>query len=104
MLSRLAESTKSGIDEYPNLAADDAMRPAHFRPFVPDASRIREFTPRALGIGIILGIVFGASSLYLVLKVGLAVGASISVAALSIIFFRLFSKFGAKPATILEHT
>jgi Predicted membrane protein len=43
--------------------------------------------------GTILGIIFGASSLYLVLKVGLTVSASIPVAVLSITIFRVASKF-----------
>src|SRR5262249_19049192 len=47
---------------------------------------------------------FGASSLYLVLKVGMTVSASIPVAVLSITVFRLFSKiFGVRQATILEN-
>ena len=47
--------------------------------------------------------VFGASSLYLVLKVGLTVSASIPVAVISITLFRMFSKFGLRDATILEN-
>src|SRR4029450_11712357 len=54
--------------------------------------------------GTILGIIFGASSLYLVLKVGLTVSASIPVAVLSITIFRLASKFLRSPdATILQN-
>ena len=55
-------------------------------------------------VGALLGIVFGASSLYLVLKVGLTVSASIPVAVLSITLFRLFSRLtGFRQATILEN-
>ncbi len=53
--------------------------------------------------GTILGIVFGASSLYLVLKVGLTVSASIPVAVISITLWRLLSKFHLRDGTILEH-
>ena len=54
--------------------------------------------------GGLLGIVFGASSLYLVLKVGMTVSASIPVAVLSITLFRRFSRmFGVRRATILEN-
>ena len=53
--------------------------------------------------GAILGMVFGASSLYLVLKVGLTVSASIPVAVISITLFRMLSKFGMRQATILEN-
>ena len=47
--------------------------------------------------------VFGASSLYLVLKVGLTVSASIPVAVISITIFRLLSKFGLRDSTVLEN-
>src|SRR6476659_494411 len=76
---------------------------AVFRPFIPAAVRLRELTALPLVVGTILGIVFGASSLYLVLKVGLTVSASIPVAVLSITFFRLLSKFGLRDATVLEN-
>ncbi|MEO5588924.1 MAG: OPT/YSL family transporter, partial [Gemmatimonadaceae bacterium] len=64
---------------------------------------MRELTVLPLIVGAVLGLVFGASSLYLVLRVGLTVSASIPVAVISITLFRLFAKFGARDATILEH-
>src|SRR3954471_20207378 len=77
---------------------------ASFRPFIPARARLRELTPLPLIIGTLLGMVFGASSLYLVLKVGITVSASIPVAVLSITVFRLLSKiFGLRPRTILEN-
>src|SRR6516165_7952930 len=76
---------------------------ATFHPFIPTEARLRELSPLPLIIGTLLGIVFGASSLYLVLKVGLTVSASIPVAVISITFFRLLSKLGMRDATILEH-
>src|SRR5205807_9515669 len=58
----------------------------------------------AVLVGAVLGIVFGASSLYLVLKVGLTVSASIPVAVLSITLFRVFAKvFSIRRANILEN-
>src|SRR5438309_11333613 len=74
-----------------------------FEPYIGSETHLREFTPRALILGTILGMVFGASSLYLVLKVGLTVSASIPVAVISITLFRLFSKVGLRDATILEN-
>jgi putative OPT family oligopeptide transporter len=66
-----------------------------------------ECTPRALILGTVLGVIFGASSLYLVLKVGMTVSASIPVAVISLTLFRLWAKlfgaFGARDATILEN-
>jgi putative OPT family oligopeptide transporter len=74
-----------------------------FQPYIPAGVRLRELTVLPLIIGTLLGMVFGASSLYLVLKVGLTVSASIPVAVISITIFRLFSKFGLRDATILEN-
>src|SRR5438105_10769599 len=74
-----------------------------FRPYVPPQASVREFTPRALIVGTLLGVVFVASSLYLVLKVGLTVSASIPVAVISLALFRLWSKLGGRDATILEN-
>ena len=62
-----------------------------------------EFTARAVIIGMILGMIFGASSLYLVLKVGLTVSASIPVAVISLAMFRGLSKTGLRDSTILEN-
>jgi putative OPT family oligopeptide transporter len=77
--------------------------PLH-QPYISDKQTIPEFTFQAVLAGALLGIVFGASSLYLVLRVGLTVSASIPVAVLSITLFRAFSKvFGMRPATILEN-
>src|SRR5438093_384640 len=76
---------------------------AAFRPYIPASVRLRELTPLPLIVGTLLGIVFGASSLYLVLKVGLTVSASIPVAVISITLFKLMSKLGTKDATILEN-
>jgi putative OPT family oligopeptide transporter len=86
----------------PHAAVSDA--PIEHQPYVLDDAQIPEFTWPAVIVGAILGIIFGASSLYLVLKVGLTVSASIPVAVLSITLFRGFSKiFGLRPATILEN-
>jgi len=74
------------------------------QPYVADEAALTEFTWPAVVVGAILGIVFGASSLYLVLKVGMTVSASIPVAVLSITLFRVFSRaFGMRRATILEN-
>src|SRR5436190_6416209 len=72
-------------------------------PYIAPETLLPEFTPRALILGTILGMIFGASSLYLVLKVGLTVSASIPVAVISMTLFKLFRVMGAKDATILEN-
>lgn len=75
-----------------------------FKPYVAASEKIREFSLGPILMGIILGILFGASSLYLALKVGMTVSASIPVAVLSITLFKGLSKmFGFRAATILEN-
>ncbi|MCS6874180.1 MAG: oligopeptide transporter, OPT family [Acidobacteriota bacterium] len=74
----------------------------NFKPYIPDESSLRELTPFPLLVGTLLGIIFGASSLYLVLKVGMTVSASIPVAVIAITLFRMLSKIGFRDATILE--
>ena len=91
----------------PPLAAaglEAEVAPPHgFEPYIPSDVTIREFTWLPLLVGTVLGAIFGASSLYLVLKVGLTVSASIPVAVISITLFRLLSKLGGRDATILEN-
>src|ERR1700759_4912101 len=91
--------------EYPDIVGAAAEHPesSTFTPYIPTEARMRELTPLPLIVGTVLGMIFGAASLYLVLKVGLTVSASIPVAVISITFFRLLSKFGMKDATILEN-
>src|SRR6188768_850616 len=75
----------------------------NFRPYIPaSVTDLRELTIFPLIVGTLLGILFGASSLYLVLKTGLTVSASIPVAVIAITLFRLLSKAGFRDATILE--
>ena len=82
----------------------EGSEPAGHKPYVPDEVVQPEFTVAAVVVGAVLGIIFGASSLYLVLKVGMTVSASIPVAVLSITLFRYFSRmFGFRRATILEN-
>jgi putative OPT family oligopeptide transporter len=93
--------------EYPDVVGAKEMEQrtpaATFRPYVAPEVVIPEFTPLPLIVGTILGMIFGASSLYLVLKVGLTVSASIPVAVISITLFSLLAKLGARKATILEN-
>ena len=84
------------------MAKPDGSKPK-LEPFILPQTVMREFTARALIVGTLLGVLFGASSLYLVLKVGLTVSASIPVAVLSLALFRILSKVGFRDATILEN-
>src|SRR5438477_4225934 len=74
-----------------------------FRPYIPATAHLSELRPLPLIVGTVLGMIFGASSLYLVLKTGLTVSASIPVAVISITIFRALSKIGFRNANILEN-
>lgn len=75
-----------------------APAPAEFKPYVPDEARVAEFTPKAIILGALFGLIFGASTVYLALKAGLTVSASIPIAVVSI---SLLKRFGG--STILEN-
>ncbi|MFM2096391.1 MAG: hypothetical protein RIS70_3515 [Planctomycetota bacterium] len=83
-----------------------------FKPFIPaEDTTTAEFTWSAVITGAILGIIFAASSMYLVLKVGMTVSASIPIAVLSVSLFRGLSAvtrilppmLRLRRATILEN-
>ena len=74
------------------------------KPYIPASANLPELTWRALIMGTVLGMIFGASSLYLVLKVGLTVSASIPVAVIAITLFGLAKKMGGRESTILENS
>jgi putative OPT family oligopeptide transporter len=82
-----------GASEPPH-AGEDAPHP----PYISADSNLRELTLRGLVVGSLLGIVFAASSVYLALKVGLTVSASIPIAVLAVTLFRVFGR-----ASILEN-
>lgn len=70
----------------------------NFKPYIAATDFIPEFTPKAIILGAIFGIIFGAATVYLGLKVGLTVSASIPIAVLSISVIKKFGK-----GTILEN-
>jgi putative OPT family oligopeptide transporter len=74
-----------------------------FQPYVPAERSLPELTLRALAVGALLGVVFGASSVYLALRVGLTVSASVPIAVISITLFRAFSRALGGRASILEN-
>jgi len=75
-----------------------------FKPFISPDQSPPELTFLPVAIGTALGIVFAFSSVYLSLKVGLTVSASIPVAVMSITLFRWLARaFGVRRATILEN-
>src|ERR1044071_6057427 len=98
----ISANEAAAAQEFPDRVGFKPDNPflAVFRPYIPAGVRLRELTPIPLVMGTVLGIIFGASSLYLVLKVGLTVSASIPVAVISITLFRVLSKLGLRDATI----
>jgi OPT family oligopeptide transporter len=88
-LSQGARPTGQG-----ELAADDAP-PA---PYVPAEANLAELSARAIALGMVFGVIFGAATVYLALKAGLTVSASIPIAVLAI---SVFKRFGS--STILEN-
>src|SRR5260370_349653 len=69
-----------------------------FQPYVPATQSPAEFTVRAVILGVLFGLIFGASTVYLGLRAGLTVSASIPIAGLAI---SVLKKFGG--STILEN-
>src|SRR5512146_1223856 len=78
--------------------AEPNNKASSFQPFVPAETVMAEFTPKAVVLGAIFGLIFGAATVYLALKAGLTVSASIPIAVLSI---AVFKKLGN--STILEN-
>ena len=69
-----------------------------FKPYISAQDFIPEFTLKAVILGSVFGVIFGAATVYLGLKVGLTVSASIPIAVLAISIFKKLGK-----ATILEN-
>ena len=69
-----------------------------FQPYVPATQTMAEFTLKAIALGVFFGLLFGASTVYLGLRAGLTVSASIPIAVLAI---SVLKRLGG--STILEN-
>ena len=78
--------------------AQGAPSGSEFRPYVAAETEIPEFTPKAILLGVFFGILFGAATVYLALRAGLTVSASVPIAVLAIAVFKKLGK-----STILEN-
>ncbi|MFA6946160.1 MAG: oligopeptide transporter, OPT family [Pedobacter sp.] len=76
----------------------DTTEKKEFKPYISSGSNVAEFTVKSVLLGAIFGIIFGAATVYLALKAGLTVSASIPIAVLAISIGRKFFK-----TTILEN-
>lgn len=75
-----------------------AEQQTKFKPFVSPETNMAELTVKSIILGSIFGVIFGASTVYLALKAGLTVSASIPIAVIAITLGRRFFK-----TTILEN-
>src|SRR6185295_7595541 len=80
------------------MALETSVPAPEFKPYVPDSANVAEFTPRAVILGMVFGIIFGAVTVYVGLRAGLTVAASIPIAVLSISLLRALGR-----ASILEN-
>ncbi len=71
---------------------------SNFKPFVSPETNMKELTVKSILLGCLFGVIFGASTVYLALKAGLTVSASIPIAVIAITLGRRFFK-----TTILEN-
>src|SRR3954464_6993693 len=78
--------------------APDSAAKGPFQPYVPASQSPAEFTLKAIVIGALFGLLFGASTVYLGLRAGLTVSASIPIAVLAI---SVLKRLGG--STILEN-
>ena len=69
-----------------------------FKPFVSPETNMKELTVKSILVGSLFGVIFGAATVYLALKAGLTVSASIPIAVIAITLGRKFLK-----TTILEN-
>src|SRR5882672_2491687 len=69
-----------------------------FKPYVAPEENVKEFTVKSIGFGALFGVLFGCSTVYLALKAGLTVSASIPIAVVAITLGRKFLR-----TTILEN-
>src|SRR5689334_10410251 len=80
------------------MATNVQPRPTSFQPYVSASQSPAEFTAKAIVIGAVFGLIFGASTVYLGLRAGLTVSASIPIAVLAI---SVLKRLGG--STILEN-
>jgi putative OPT family oligopeptide transporter len=72
-----------------------------YQPYVPASADLQEFTLKAIGLGILFGIVFGAANAYLGLRAGLTISTSIPVAVMTVAVFKALEAVGRR-GTLLE--
>lgn len=91
-------SEKQGLDPkaYTPLENGDS-----YPPYIAAEETVAEFTFKAVGLGVLFGIIFGAANAYLGLRAGLTISTSIPVAVMAVAVFKILAKAGIK-SSILE--
>ena len=69
-----------------------------YKPYVPPSSLMKEFTLRAVIVGCVIAVLFGAANAYLAMQIGMTICASIPAAVIGMAFLK-----GSKTGTILEN-
>ena len=85
------------------MATSTPTRPT-FKPFVPATESRPELTARALILGGLFGVLFGAVTVYVGLRAGLTVAASIPISVLSISILRAFGRSSILENNIVQST
>src|SRR6202043_1300764 len=78
--------------------------PGEFRPYISPEETLKEFTVRAVVLGALFGLLFGAVTVYVGLRAGLTVSASIPISVLSISILRAFGKSAILENNIVQTT
>src|ERR1700726_1008115 len=78
--------------------------PGEFRPYISPEETLKEFTLRAVVLGALFGLLFGAVTVYVGLRAGLTVSASIPISVLSISILRAFGKSAILENNIVQTT
>ena len=91
-------SKKNGLDAKAYTPLKDGES---YPPYISSEENVAEFTFKAVALGILFGIIFGAANAYLGLRAGLTISTSIPVAVMAVAVFKILSKAGIN-STILE--
>lgn len=93
-VSSKAEEIKRGLspDAFTSISGKE------YEPYIPASANVREFTARAVIIGCVISILFGAANAYLAMQIGMTICASIPAAVIGMAILK-----GLKNGTVLEN-
>jgi putative OPT family oligopeptide transporter len=103
-MATIARTTRPRKGEEMAQESHPAGSSKEFRPYVPDSQSPPEFTARAILLGIFFGLIFGAVTVYIGLRAGLTVAASIPIAVLSISILRALGRSSILENNLIQTT